>query len=148
MPLFYASSIQLGIQIPAELTAGGTASVQVIVDGQSSTASTVNIAPFSPGIFAGGITRANNTAVTTANPAAAGETVTIYANGLGQTSSVVPTGEVPTGTVTTRTTPSVTIDGLTAEVDFSGLAGCCVVLNQINVVVPSGVRTGTTVPVV
>jgi uncharacterized protein (TIGR03118 family) len=148
VPLFYASPIQLGIQIPTELTAGGTATVQVIVDGQSSTASTVNIAAFSPGIFAGGITHANNIPVTTANPAAAAETVTIYANGLGATSSVVPTGELPSGTVTTTATPSVTIDGLTAEVDFSGLAGCCVGLNQINVVVPSGVRTGTNVPVV
>ena len=147
-PMFYASPIQLGIQIPAELAAGSTATVQVIVDGQASTASTINIASFSPGIFAGGITHANNSPVTTANPAAAGETVTIYANGLGQTSSVVPTGEVPTGTVTTTTMPSVTIDGLTAQVDFSGLADCCVGLNQINVEVPSGVRSGTNVPVI
>ncbi|HEV3138121.1 MAG TPA: TIGR03118 family protein, partial [Pirellulales bacterium] len=147
-PLFYASPIQLGIQIPTELTAGGTATVQVIVDGQASTASTINIGEFSPGIFAGAITHANNTAVTTANPAAVRETVIIYANGLGATSAAVPTGQVPSGTVTTLTTPSVTIDGLTAEVDFSGLAGCCVGLNQINVVVPSGVRSGTNVPVI
>jgi uncharacterized protein (TIGR03118 family) len=148
VPLFYASPIQLGIQIPAELAAGSTAMVQVVVDGQSSAASTVNIAAFSPGIFAGGITHANNTAVTTANPAAAGETVTIYANGLGQTSPAVPTGELPAGTVTTVTMPSVTIDGLTAQVDFSGLAGCCVGLNQINVEVPQGVRSGMNVPVI
>jgi uncharacterized protein (TIGR03437 family) len=148
VPLFYASPIQLGIQIPAELAAGSTAMVQVVVDGQSSAASTVNIAAFSPGIFAGGITHANNTAVTTANPAAAGETVTIYANGLGQTSPAVPTGELPAGTVTTVTMPSVTIDGLTAQVDFSGLAGCCVGLNQINVEVPQGVRSATNVPVI
>jgi uncharacterized protein (TIGR03437 family) len=77
-----------------------------------------------------------------------GETVTIYANGLGATSAAVPTGEVPGGTVTTLTTPTVTIDGLPAQVDFSGLAGCCVGLNQINVEVPSGVRSGTNVPVV
>jgi len=148
VPVFYASPIQLGIQIPTELASGTTAMVQVVVDGQASTASTVNIGAFSPGIFAGGITHANNTPVTTANAAAAGETVTIYANGLGQASSVVPTGQVPTGTVTTTTTPSVTIDGLNADVNFSGLAGCCVGLNQINVVVPSGVRTGTNVPVI
>jgi uncharacterized protein (TIGR03118 family) len=147
-PMFYASPIQLGIQIPTELTAGGTATVQVIVDGQASTASTINIGEFSPGIFAGAITHANNTAVTTTNPAAVGETVTIYANGLGATSATVPTGEVPGGTVTTLTAPSVTIDGLPAQVDFSGLAGCCVGLNQINVEVPAGVRSGTNVPVV
>jgi uncharacterized protein (TIGR03437 family) len=148
VPLFYASPIQLGIQIPAELTAGGTASVQVIVDGQPSAASTVNIGAFSPGIFAGAITHANNTAVVTANPAGSGETVTIYATGLGQLSSPVPTGELPTGPVTTSTMPTVTIDGIGAQVQFSGLAGCCVGVDQINVVVPSGIRTGTNVPVV
>jgi len=146
-PLFYASPIQLGIQIPAELTAGGTATVQVIVDGQSSAASTINLAQFSPGIFAGAITHANGTAVTTASPAAALETVTIYANGLGQASPAVLTGELPSDTVTTLTMPTVTIDGMTAQVPFSGLAGCCVGLNQINVIVPSGVRSGTNVPV-
>jgi uncharacterized protein (TIGR03118 family) len=147
VPLFYATPIQLGIQIPAELAAGSTATVQVIVDGQSSAPSTINTAAFSPGIFAGAITHQNNTAVTTANPAVSLETLTIYANGLGQASPAVPTGELPT-TATTVTTPSVTIDGIPAQVPSSGLATCCVGVNQILVVVPSGVRTGTNVPVV
>ena len=147
VPMFYASPIQLGIQIPAELTAG-TASVQVIVDGQVSPASTINVGTFSPGIFAGAIIHANNTAVVTTNPAVFGEMVTIYATGLGQLSSPVPTGELPSGTVTTSTMPTVTIDGIGAQIQFSGLAGCCVGVNQINVVVPSGIRTGTNVPVV
>jgi uncharacterized protein (TIGR03437 family) len=146
--MFYATPIQLGIQIPVELTAGGTASVQVIVDGQSSAASTLSVGAFSPGIFTGGITHADNTAVVAANPAMAGETVTIYATGLGQASSAVPTGEVPSGTLTTLTTPTVTIDGIPAQVQFSGLAGCCVGVNLINVLVPSGIRTGTTVPII
>jgi uncharacterized protein (TIGR03118 family) len=147
-PMLYATPIQVGIQIPAELTVGSTATVQVIVDGQPSAASTLSIGAFSPGIFGGGIAHANNTAVTTASPAVAGETVTIYTTGFGQTSPAVPTGELPTGTVATVTMPTVTIDGLPAQVQFSGLAGCCVGANQINVVVPSAVRTGTNVPVV
>jgi uncharacterized protein (TIGR03437 family) len=148
VPMFYATPIQLGIQIPAELAPGGTASVQVVVDGQSSAASMLNLGAFSPGIFAGGITHADNTLVVTANPAVSGETVTIYATGLGQASSAVPTGEVPSGSVATSTTPTVTIDGMAAQVQFSGLAGCCVGVNLINVLVPSGIRTGTTVPVI
>jgi uncharacterized protein (TIGR03437 family) len=146
-PLFYASPIQLGFQIPAELTAGSAASVQVIVDGQPSAVSTLSIGAFSPGIFAGAITHANNTAVATANPAVSGETVIVYATGLGQLSSQVPTGELPSGTVTTLAMPTVTIDGMGAQVLFSGLAGCCVGVDQINVVVPSGIRSGTNVPV-
>jgi uncharacterized protein (TIGR03118 family) len=148
VPVFYASPIQLGIQIPAELAAGGSATVQVIVDGQTSASSTLTTAAFSPGIFAGAITHSNGTAVTTANAATVGETVTIYTNGLGQASPPVPTGELPGGTVTTVTTPMVTIDGIMAQVQFSGLASCCVGVNQVNVTVPTGVRTGTNVPVV
>ena len=147
VPMFYASPVQLGIQIPGELTAGSTASLQVIVDGQSSAASTLNIGAFSPGIFAGAITHADGTAVTAASAAAVGETVTVYATGIGQTTSAVPTGEVPSGTVTTVTTPTVTIGGIPAQVPFSGLSGF-VGVNQIDVVVPSGVQIGTTVPVV
>jgi uncharacterized protein (TIGR03118 family) len=147
VPMLYASPVQLGIQIPAELTAGSTASVQVIVDGQASAANTLNVSAFSPGIFAGAVTHANGAAVTAANAAAVGETVTIYATGIGQTSSSVLTGEVPAGTVTTVTTPTVTIGGISAQVPFSGLSGF-VGVNQINAVVPSGVQIGTTVPVV
>jgi uncharacterized protein (TIGR03118 family) len=149
VPMLYASPIQLGIQVPSELAGGSTATVQVVVDGQASAASTLSLAAFSPGIFASGIAHANNnTAVTAASPAAAGEMITIYANGLGQTSPAVPTGQLPTGTSTSVTTPTVTIDSLPAQVQFSGLAGCCVGLNQINVIVPSAVHTGTNVPVV
>jgi uncharacterized protein (TIGR03118 family) len=147
-PMIYASPIQLGIQIPAELAAGSTAMVQVIVDGQPSAASTLNVGAFSPGIFAGGIAHSNNTAVTTASPAVVGETITIYANGLGQTSPAVPTGQLPSATATSVTTPTVTIDGIPAQVQFSGLSGCCVGVNQINVIVPPAVRAGTNVPVV
>jgi uncharacterized protein (TIGR03118 family) len=147
VPMLYASPVQLGIQIPAELMAGSTASVQVIVDGQSSAATTLNVAAFSPGIFAGAITHADGTAVTTANAAVVGETVTIYATGLGQTSPAVPTGELPSGTVTTLTMPTVTIGGIPAQVQSSILSGS-VGVNQINAIVPSGVQTGTTVPVV
>ena len=148
VPMFYATPIQLGIQIPTDLPTGGTASVRVVVDGQASPSSTLNLAPSSPGIFAGWITHADNTAVAAANPAVVGETVTIYATGLGQASSTVPTGEVPTGSVTTANTPIVTIDGVGAPVQSSVLATCCVGVNQVKVMVPSGIRPATTVPVV
>ena len=46
------------------------------------------------------------------------------------------------------TTPTVTIDGLPATVQFSGRAPCCVGLDQFNVVVPTAVHVGTAVNVV
>ena len=153
VPMFYASPIQLGIQIPAELAAGTSATLQVIVDGQPSAATQISIGVSSPGVFFSGtnvgvITHANGTAVTTASPATPGETVTIYATGLGPVSPSVPTGEKASGTVTVVTAPDVTIDTLPAQVSFAGLAGGNVGLNQINVVVPAAVHTGTSVSVV
>ena len=155
VPLFYASPLQLGIQIPTELT-GPSATVEVTVNGQPSGSRTISLDAFSPGIFtangqgtgAGAITHANGTLVSATAPARPEETITIYATGLGQATPAVPTGAVPSGTSATVTTPTVTIDNLPAQVQFSGLAGCCVGVNQINVVVPSNVRIANNIAVV
>ncbi|HEX9597566.1 MAG TPA: TIGR03118 family protein, partial [Anaerolineales bacterium] len=156
VPLFYASPLVLGIQIPTDLT-GTSATVQVTVNGQASTVRTLSIDAFSPGIFtvngqgtgAGAITHLNGSLVNAANPAELGETVVIYATGLGQVAPAVPTGALPSGTSATVATPIVTIDGLAApQVPFSGLSGGGVGLNQINVVVPPAVRIANNIPVV
>ena len=152
-PIFYASPIQVGFQVPSELTAGTTASVQVEVAGQSSPPNTISISQFSPGIFFGGanvgaVTHADGSAVTATSPAALGEVVSIYGTGLGQTSPAVPTGALSTGTVNTVTSATVSIDGMPAQVQFSGLASCCVGLNQINVMVPANARVAAAVPVI
>ncbi|MBI4465363.1 MAG: CHRD domain-containing protein [Acidobacteria bacterium] len=155
VPLFYAARTQLGIQLPVELT-GPSATVQVSVAGQSSPARTISIGPFSPGIFtatsdgrgAGAITHANGSLVTSQNPAQPGEVLILYATGLGQITPAVSTGALPSGAATTVTRATVTIGGIPAEVQFSGLSGCCVGLNQINVVVPPGSSSGSALPVV
>ena len=155
VPIFYATPVQLGIQIPSELT-GTSATLQVTVNGQSSPARTFSIGPFAPGIFTSNqqgtgseaITHADGTTVSSGNPARPGETVIIYATGLGQVTPALATGTRPTGTVSTLTIPTVTIDGLSAVVQFSGISGCCVGLNQVIVAVPANVRTGTAVNVV
>jgi len=118
VPIFYATPGQLGIQIPNELT-GTSATLQVIVKGQSSPAQTFAVAPFSPGIFSsnqqgsgpGAKTHADGTVVSPSSPAKPGETVTIYATGLGQVTPALATGTKPSATVSTVTTPTVTIDG-------------------------------------
>ena len=154
VPIFYATRSQLGIQIPTELT-GTSATLQVIVKGQSSPTQMFAVAPFSPGIFSinqqgageGAVTHADGTVVSPDSPAKPGETVIIYATGLGQVTPALATGTKPSATVSTVTTPAVTIDGLPAVVQFSGVSGCCVGLNQVNVVVPSNVHAGANVNV-
>jgi uncharacterized protein (TIGR03118 family) len=157
VPIFYAAPAQLGIQIPTELT-GTSAQLQVVTNGQPSAFKTIPIGPLSPGIFsftadgkgAGAITHNDSmgTTVDANNPAVPGETIVIYGTGFGQVSPTVPTGAAPSASSTTVTAPTVTIDNLPASVQFSGLSGCCVGLNQINVVVPTAVSVGTAVNVV
>ena len=96
-PMFYASPTQLAVQIPVEATPRSTATLQASVDGEPGATIQIPIGAASPGLFFSGtnvgvITHANGTLVTTASPAVPGETVSIYATGLGAASPVVPTG--------------------------------------------------------
>jgi uncharacterized protein (TIGR03437 family) len=154
-PILYAVRSQLGVLMPYELT-GTSATVRVTVAGQTSADRAVTIAPFSPGIFTttadgrgrGAITHADGSLVTGQNPARLGETVILYATGLGQVAPAVSTGALPAGLTTTVTQPTVSIDGVNAQVAFAGLSGCCVGLNQLNVVIPAGAPSGPDLPVV
>ena len=153
VPIFYATPTQLGIQIPTDVP-GTSGSIRVTVGSQTSVSRTILIDPFSPGLFtvsqdgsgAGAIAHADGSLVDTSNPALPEEVVIIYATGLGQVTPALPTGTLPRGTTRTLATPTVTIDGIPAQVLFSGLSGCCVGLNQINVVIPLTAAIGPNVP--
>ena len=155
VPIFYASPSQLGVQVPVELT-GTSAAVQVAVGGQISPSRTVAVIPASPGIFTftqdgkgtGAITHVDGTSVTSQNPAHPGEIVILYATGLGRIAPIVPTGTLPAGISVTVSPATVTIDGIVVIPDFAGLAGCCVGLNQVNVLLPSNTRSANDIPVV
>jgi uncharacterized protein (TIGR03437 family) len=99
------------------------------------------------------VVKANGTQfVNTASaPASAGDALTIYCAGLG---AVNP--PVADGTAAPLTQPfaqtvdpvTVTVGGEPAQVLFTGLAPGFAGLYQVNVVVPSGIAPGTSVPVV
>jgi len=115
----------------------------------------VALSPLSPGIFLAGATQQgaiihqDGRLAGVNAPAAAGETLSIYATGLGDVTNIPPTGAPASATPLseTRTKPVVTIGGVTADVSFSGLAPGFVGLYQVNVKVPSGV-SGSAVPVI
>jgi uncharacterized protein (TIGR03437 family) len=155
-PMFYSTSAQLGIQIPLDLAGQTSASVQVTVGGKTSVVQSVNLSSVKPGLFtvsqdgkgaAVCLHTDGVTPVTTDNPAHPGEVVIFYGTGFGPVSPSIDTGAPSSGNQTVST-PIVTIDGLSAEVQFSGIAPGFVGLNQINVVVPGLARTNAADPVV
>lgn len=153
VPIFYSLPSQLGIQIPSELTSG-SATVQVAVSGKAGPPQKITIAPAALGIFtvsadgkgAGAITHADGSIVSTQNPGHLGETVVLYATGLGSVTPAVPTGALP-GSTSTAASTMVTIGGIAVSPSFAGLSGCCVGLNQVNFQIPTSVATGSAVSV-
>ena len=83
-----------------------------------------------------------------ARPANRGEFITIYLTGLGPVTNRPATGAAAGGNSNTTTTPVVTIGGIQAATNFSGLAPTFVGLYQINAQVPANAQVGNTVPVV
>lgn len=137
--VYYVSPTQLDVQAPAD-TATGPVNVQVTRDGVTSAAIQANYAAAAPGYFTYAANGRNFVASTHANgtyvgdiagttPAKAGETILLYATGLGASQA----GVVPSVTAV-ATLPTVTIGGKTAQVAFAGLIypGEW----QLNVVVP------------
>jgi uncharacterized protein (TIGR03437 family) len=155
-PIISTSPSQLNVQIPWELAGRSSASVVVSGDGLGSRPRAVSLASTAPGVFSftsdgqgpGAILHADFSPVSIANPARIGETVLIYATGLGPTSPAVGTGlPAPSGGYQSAT-PSVQLGGVAAQVAFSGLAPGFVGLYQINIRIPSNVQIGTNVPLV
>jgi uncharacterized protein (TIGR03437 family) len=106
-PIFNASNVngqqQLNVQVPCEVTPSASVPVVVSVGGAIAIAN-VGVQPASPGIFttimSDGVTRAvmtrpDGTFVSTSNPARVGETIRLYAAGLGTTVPALSTDALP-----------------------------------------------------
>jgi uncharacterized protein (TIGR03437 family) len=156
-PLFYASAGQVNLQVPWELAGQAQTPLMATLGGQISTVQTMNLASFAPGIFTtsaqgtgqGAILDLDYRLVDQSNPAAPGSVVVIYCTGLGPVSNQPASGSpAPADPLAeTPTKPTVTIGGVPATVQFSGLVPGLVGEYQVNAVVPSGSATGNAVPV-
>jgi uncharacterized protein (TIGR03437 family) len=150
--VYYISPTQINILTPPNAMSGA---VQVIVtaNGSTSAAYTVLAQPTSPSFFVinGGpyvvAQHAANYALVgpaslypgTTTPAKPGETVVLYANGFGQTTTPVASGsETQSGNLSPL--PSVTIGGIAASVSYAALVSPG--LFQFNVVVPANAPSG------
>jgi minor extracellular serine protease Vpr len=153
-PLFYASSTQINVQIPWELSGQQNASINAAVNGNAGAAQGVSLSPFSPGIFAaasgqGAIVDTLSRLVDATNPTTAGSVIVVYCTGRGAVENPPDTGAPASNAALspTITTPEVMIGGIDAPVLFSGLAPGTVGEYQVNVQVPAGIPVGSAVPV-
>jgi uncharacterized protein (TIGR03437 family) len=161
-PLLYASPSQANIQIPWELAGQSQAKLLVTRNGVTSTM-TIPIAQYAPGLFSlnqnGGAQAAALIASTPpviAAPAGAfpgsrpihpGEYLSLYGTGLGAVKESQITNQPAYCCKSTTTTPTVTVGGVPATVQFSGLAPTLLGVYQVNILVPPNAPTGASVPV-
>jgi len=157
-PLYYVSPTQINFEIPID-AAIGDSTVQVVRNGQPGNLVYLNITNSAPRfiLYEGGygiMTTPDNALVgIPSNPVKAGDTIVIYALGLGPTSPSVPSGTA------SPVTPLASVPGTTqvcfgietpfyqapcATAFFSGLTPNFVGLYQINVTIPSNVTPGNT----
>jgi uncharacterized protein (TIGR03437 family) len=161
-----AGSAQINIQIPYNVLPAGTTSgsANITVNRTSNGVSqpaTVQIVPVSPGILqtngqAIAINNADGTIAAapgsiqglTTHPATAGDILILYATGLGAVTPTIANGANSIDQLRhTNVTPAVMIGGVQAQVLFSGLTPQFTGVNQVNIVVPSGVTPGSNVPI-
>jgi uncharacterized protein (TIGR03437 family) len=157
-PMIYASQGQVNAVVPFEVASPST-QVQVIYAGQTSAVFPVNVTAATPAVFtsdgsgAGQVAAVNqdSTLNSSANPAAQGSILTIYAEGGGQMNPMPADGSV----VTADNLPqpalpvSVLVGGAAANVVYAGGApGFVAGLLQVNFQLPEGVPSGPAVPVV
>ncbi len=124
----FSNGTQINVLVPAALAGQTAAQLVVTVDGASSAPMPVSVAPFEPGIFAGGIVNQNGTVNSASNGAAPGSIIAMWGTGLSGS-----------GTITAN------IGGQNiATPYYGGPAPGIPGVQQVNLVVPTSLAPGTT----
>jgi uncharacterized protein (TIGR03437 family) len=154
LPLLFVSPQQINAQLPSSLTAGNY-TLEVQPTGQTEISGTFTVAHNAPGLFFETIDKVNyatalhadGSPVTTASPAAAGETISLLGTGFGLYKGTVLDGFFPPNP------PPAVADSVTLSVDgvhppststaAPGFTGVDLTRFQV----PTGLANGTSVPV-
>ena len=150
--IYYVNPGQVNVWVPWELEGQTSAQMKVTVDEVLyGNVITVPLSNYAPSLYTntGNIVTAQNATnfslITASNPAVQGQSIVLYANGMGPVNNQPTSGNESPGApnlATTTTQPVVTIGGKQATVQFSGLTPGYVGLYQINVQVPTGLTAG------
>jgi len=150
-PLYYAGPGQIDAQVPYELTPGDSYQVIVGANGAIGMPGSIQIAAATPGVaaFPNGQVVAqhpNFTLVSETSPAAPGEYLVIYLAGMGLTNNIIadgaPTPDSPLSIP--RIAPTLTLNGVSIPIYFSGLTPGYTGLYQMNFQVPLNTPNGDT----
>jgi len=135
-PLFATDSSSIQFQAPADIPIG-SASVVLCINGDMSSTITVSVLPATPSVLA--VTHQDGSRVSTTSPPIPGETLQIWAAGLGSVNDNLVIGAAAPSdpAESTVSVPSVAIGSTPLSVTFSGLAPGYVGLYQVNAVVPA-----------
>lgn len=146
---------QINFQVPVELRGRASAPIVVANSLASSDPVEVPLAEQHAGVFTvdGGAAAvlhgADYRVVSSADPAAPGEVVLLFATGLGVTSPEPPSGGAAhSSPLSMGEAPAVLVNGQSAEVLFCGLAPGFVGLHQLNIRIPAGTQPGSATVVV
>ena len=149
--LCYTSLNQVSAIVPFS-TAGSTAQVFVLNQGQTSAPVTVNVAPSETAVFTldgsgegqAAAVNQNNSLNGPSNPASSGQIVTVFITGAGGTNPAGQDGKPAAVPLPIPVLPvSVAIGGKNAFIDYDGGSpGTVAGVMQINATVPSGLPKG------
>jgi len=156
MPLYYVSPTAIAAIVPYNVpTDGSFLSFQVNNNGSQSNMVQSYSGTTQPGVFTlppggvgnGAILHADFTVVSASSPAKIGETVQIFLTGLGPVNSTVAAGAAGPTSPPALVTNSVDVGvaGGQGRVSYQGLAPQLAGLYQLNVTIPAGVTTGSSV---
>jgi uncharacterized protein (TIGR03437 family) len=159
VPVLFVSSQQINGQLPFNVD--GNAQMTLRTPGGISDNFNFSILSAAPAVFRSGtagpqtslatITRSDNgELITPTNPVHPGDTIVIWATGLGRTSPAIdsgmpaPSDPLPYAVIQ----PSVLLGGVALDVQYAGLVPGSVGLYQINATVPGSVPFGLSIPLV
>ena len=138
LPLLYVSPRQINAQLPFDATSAGTLEVQTT---NGSAQQRISLAPAAPSII---WVASGDTIVSAANPAHPGDSLTIYATGLGSVNEAMEAGvPAPATPIAAASAVQVLLGTKGLQPAFAGLAPGTAGLYQVNMTLPFTLSPGT-----
>ena len=147
-PLLYVSPTQINLLVPSDLKPAGV-NVYVVRQGVRGPDAAIALVPAAPQLFTGAdgcavAQHADYTTITAESPARPGETIIVYAAGLGATQPKTAPGEIPKYPGPIDVSLNILLDGTAISQDliqYAGLAPGLAGVYQINLRLPDSVGT-------